>query len=105
MALNQLFRWPFARPRPPAQALPLGEDYTRTARLWRAPSHPAEDVRFTAQEIALLQRMKEQRDGPSRVLTVSVRRCRICRCTDDRACPGGCWWVGPTLCSACEVTP
>lgn len=27
--------------------------------------------------------------------------CRRCGCTDDRACPGGCYWVEPNLCSAC----
>lgn len=36
-------------------------------------------------------------DGPS---------CRVCGCTDDAACPGGCWWVpdplkAGDLCSAC----
>lgn len=29
-------------------------------------------------------------------------RCRICGCTDDHACPGGCSWVAPDLCSTCE---
>lgn len=28
-------------------------------------------------------------------------RCRHCGCTDDRACPGGCWWVAPEACSSC----
>ena len=30
-------------------------------------------------------------------------RCRICGCTDDHACPGGCYWVNDehNLCSAC----
>jgi hypothetical protein len=28
-------------------------------------------------------------------------RCRVCGCTDGRACPGGCAWVAPDLCSAC----
>ena len=28
--------------------------------------------------------------------------CRGCGCTDDRACPGGCWWVEPDLCSSCK---
>lgn len=28
--------------------------------------------------------------------------CRVCGCTDDRACPGGCWWVEPDLCSQCQ---
>jgi hypothetical protein len=29
------------------------------------------------------------------------RRCHKCGCTDDNACEGGCWWVGPELCSRC----
>ena len=29
--------------------------------------------------------------------------CRECGCTEDRACPGGCHWVKPGLCSACEL--
>ena len=28
-------------------------------------------------------------------------RCYGCGCTDDRACPGGCSWVKPRVCSAC----
>ena len=27
--------------------------------------------------------------------------CRICGCTDNNACPGGCYWAKPDLCSAC----
>lgn len=27
--------------------------------------------------------------------------CRICACTEDRACPGGCSWIEPDLCSRC----
>lgn len=27
--------------------------------------------------------------------------CRICGCTDDAACPGGCYWVESDLCSCC----
>lgn len=27
--------------------------------------------------------------------------CRVCGCTDDRACAGGCTWTGPDLCSNC----
>lgn len=28
-------------------------------------------------------------------------QCWQCGCTDERACPGGCWWVADDLCSAC----
>lgn len=28
-------------------------------------------------------------------------RCRFCGCTEDRACPGGCGWVLPDVCSRC----
>lgn len=27
--------------------------------------------------------------------------CRVCGCTEDAACDGGCSWVEPDLCSAC----
>ena len=27
--------------------------------------------------------------------------CRVCGCTEYDPCPGGCFWVGPDLCSAC----
>lgn len=29
------------------------------------------------------------------------QKCRVCGCTDDYACPGGCYWVEPDLCSKC----
>lgn len=28
--------------------------------------------------------------------------CRTCGCTESHACPGGCSWVEPDLCSACQ---
>lgn len=31
----------------------------------------------------------------------TVRTCRVCGCTDDHACPGGCWWIDEDLCSEC----
>jgi hypothetical protein len=36
------------------------------------------------------------------VLPDGIRSCRVCGCTDWRACSGGCWWVGEDLCSACR---
>jgi transcriptional regulator with XRE-family HTH domain len=30
-----------------------------------------------------------------------VRKCRVCGCTDDHACEGGCYWVEADLCSKC----
>lgn len=31
-----------------------------------------------------------------------IPACRVCGCTNDRACEGGCWWVEPDLCSTCK---
>lgn len=34
------------------------------------------------------------------------RTCRVCGCTDRRACPGGCWWAavpGRPLCTRCAA--
>ncbi len=30
-------------------------------------------------------------------------RCRVCGCTDNNACPGGCYWVEDDLCSKCAA--
>lgn len=29
------------------------------------------------------------------------RKCRVCGCTEDNACEGGCYWVGEDLCNKC----
>jgi len=29
------------------------------------------------------------------------QRCRVCGCTNEQACPGGCYWIECDLCSAC----
>lgn len=34
---------------------------------------------------------------------VTIRSCRVCGCTDDRACPGSCYWVEDDLCSNCTA--
>lgn len=31
----------------------------------------------------------------------SEQICRVCGCTENNACEGGCSWVEPDLCSAC----
>lgn len=31
----------------------------------------------------------------------SEQVCRICGCTQDNSCPGGCRWVAPGQCSSC----
>jgi len=33
--------------------------------------------------------------------TCEKRKCRICGCTWNHACPGGYYWVGWDLCSIC----
>jgi len=30
-----------------------------------------------------------------------VAKCRACGCTEAKACPGGCYWFEPDLCSKC----
>lgn len=38
---------------------------------------------------------------------ISIPTCRVCGCTENTSCPGGCWWVPDPLrlgdlCSACD---
>lgn len=35
--------------------------------------------------------------------TDAVRQCRVCGCTDEEACPGGCSWSQPEICSTCAA--
>lgn len=39
------------------------------------------------------------RDAPPLVRTLQA--CLACGCTEHHACPEGCWWVTPQLCSCC----
>ncbi len=32
-----------------------------------------------------------------------MARCRFCGCTDGKGCLGGCYWVGPNICSNCVM--
>lgn len=40
-------------------------------------------------------------DGGAGIGFVPLRACRACGCIDEAACPEGCHWAGPDLCSAC----
>lgn len=42
-------------------------------------------------------------DMPRRLdlVSIGVQSCRECGCTDNHACPGGCSWEEPDLCSSC----
>lgn len=32
---------------------------------------------------------------------IGLDACVVCGCTDEAACPGGCAWILPGICSAC----
>jgi hypothetical protein len=62
------------------------------------------NLRFDAIAAAPLREADERlaAEGLIDVPAPKVRACRVCGCTDDRVCPGGCWWAGPDPCSRCE---
>lgn len=39
---------------------------------------------------------------PRKLNVILPRVCRVCGCTDYRACIGGCYWVEDDLCSCCS---
>ena len=39
--------------------------------------------------------------GPDGEPVAQVRTCRLCGCTDEYGCDGGCAWVDDDLCSEC----
>lgn len=55
----------------------------------------------TAPSFAEQMRQDAEADELADGGTLEPRRCRICGCTDDEACEGGCSWVEEDLCSTC----
>lgn len=54
---------------------------------------------FQDLEITIKNQNKIESDVISK--STSISTCRICGCTDDHACKGGCSWISPDLCSKC----
>jgi hypothetical protein len=44
---------------------------------------------------------QRNRDIALLVAAGEIMQCRVCGCTDLQACPGGCIWAAPGLCSRC----
>ena len=44
---------------------------------------------------------QHDRDIDMLVAIGELHRCAVCGCTELTACPGGCVWATPTLCSRC----
>jgi ParB family chromosome partitioning protein len=80
---------------------PAGPDFLWVK--WDATAAAAEETRAhpAAKLVHLDPLLVEMVDD---LPDAELRVCRVCGCTDDRACEGGCSWVEADLCSACVVT-
>jgi hypothetical protein len=67
-----------------------GNSVAQVARTDVKPSEIDKSIERYMLTITEIKRPKQQ------------QRCRVCGCTQDRACPGGCYWVEPNLCSNCS---
>lgn len=47
--------------------------------------------------------MSKSATVPACLAAPTGRACRVCGCTEQAACPGGCAWVEADLCSACRA--
>ncbi len=84
----------------------IAHNYARTLR-----GEIADAVPGAGQGIALIAseydiRFSEGMQGARDLMVflyrvAGVRACRVCGCTDDEACKGGCSWAGTDLCSRC----
>lgn len=43
----------------------------------------------------------ESEERQARITAGLEMACRLCGCSDTAACPGGCIWYAPNLCSRC----
>lgn len=82
----------------------LGSDITKTIQ-----DHGVDPVFIATKENGrLLLAVAEESDFEDLVadlwdngVPLEEPTCRVCGCTEDNACPGGCYWVEPDLCSQC----
>ncbi|MEN6537813.1 MAG: hypothetical protein ABFD89_29445 [Bryobacteraceae bacterium] len=51
------------------------------------------------EQILISDEIEEARQA--RIAAGEEMVCRVCGCSDTRACPGGCYWAAPGLCSKC----
>lgn len=51
------------------------------------------------------ERIAQARAGEQDADVGEPASCRVCGCTDEEACAGGCSWAEPDLCSACAPVP
>lgn len=56
------------------------------------------DVLTARQWVTTMASGQSKSENP---VTNEIRKCKICGCTDDVACPGGCRWIEIDLCSKC----
>lgn len=55
-------------------------------------------------QLSIFMSVDSYQDLMLEVDSLEMPRCRICGCTDDNACPGGCSWAEDDLCSECVET-
>jgi len=78
-------------------------------RISRSMGKPAGSVRISFEGVeamhaaALIDGRSTARLEDLIVRTVAGPHCRVCGCTEDQACPGGCAWVTEGLCTACGI--
>lgn len=77
--MNRLWSWLRARLRRGERVVGAGElAFLMRGEAWRAVTRDERPDLFFEPEV-----------------------CRGCGCSEERACAGGCWWVGRGLCSRC----
>lgn len=57
---------------------------------------PEEVHRSVALLLAKVEQLGARLEG------LAGQACRVCGCTQEDACEGGCWWVEEDLCSSCH---
>jgi hypothetical protein len=97
-ALGEAFvLWYFARV---AATERVGDQLSDAAKLrWAHASHTA--MLLMGPPDPGQQRVCE---GPD-LAVLGIRACRVCGCTQESACEGGCYWVAEDLCSSCSGAP
>lgn len=76
----------------------LGANQARAMKS-EPPAFTAEDFGF---DLLIPNPDQAEADRQARIAAGEEEVCAFCGCSDTSACPGGCYWVEPGLCSQCK---
>lgn len=78
------------------------DDCLNSKAKWACKGYPGKDGRVPIEQLEGVHE-HDMSKHPEAQRRTTLRCCKLCGCTDERGCEGGCYWVLPDVCSRCAI--